>query len=1252
MANTTTKVFTIELQGKTDSLEKQLAAAQKAAAQVGGELVKGFSKTNNQLGSTKTVLTLVTRQLLDAQTVADRFNKAFAAAGTNLIVFKNGTAELERTLRGVTATYADEGQKQIAIDKDKAARQLAFAQEQAHLAGIRVAEAKRRAKEQADWEIEQHKRKMAEFRRLDDAEASRNAARIAQNRADAQAAFGALPVAVPKVNATTITPVAPPSGRFNYGTGSFTPPPKLPPEVPESYKSFFARVIEGISIYRAFTTAINLTQQALLSIPRAGINLEGTTATLTAVFESEAMAAKQMVFLREEAARTGIALTQLRNSYKTFAASALLAGESVETVNDIFKNINTTAATLHLSAEQVDGVFLAFSQMFNKGKIQAEELTKQLSQVLPGITNQAAKALAISVAEMQEQMKAGALSAHQSVQLIAKQVGEAFGGAGFDKAAQGLQANLGRLNTAWTTFAENIYKDSDGMLISVVRFATKTVEGMAGIADGSSGASKAVGTLVTVIEGAAAGAMVAFIANTVKANTALFTMETAGFAAKNAIVSLQTFLASNAWGIAAIAIGAAVAQIVNLRNEAENTRITVDRILNDARRDKDPEGAREFDLKNTESVKKVEEAIIAHKKQMERNRYTFYTDPRLREKQLAEDVGVLKLLETKYATEYAKAIEDTRPIVGAAYAQLPDTSNADAKVKAELTQYTEGAIAGAKERALHRFKEEIDSYKAVIIAGRKRIDEADAALRANGKLDISANIDARKAGAESIANAERKLKEIQQIADGAADKVASKGNSKTNIAVQKDIVADFTKMKESITGGLAELDAAYANSEINIHGYYVSKRALLEQDHALEIEQRNAALQQAFASKDRVKVAQLQIEIAKENNSWKRKSIDLITEEAASMRELTREVAAMEAQYSQFQGNTKQAALQNFDLQNEKLIAKVKAGQAANDPEAIAIGKRIEAARQYAGVQAELQSRSQQSQIISDQLANKELQIQAAQKVGAITELDALYKIQTAREEYIKQQEQIVANNEAMVVSGQIRDAMVIQQIKNARAQLDAFKLEADLVGQKFQTIFTENFSNGFKAFVTGAANAKEAFNIFAKGVIGNIAEIAAQQASQQILSLLVGGVKSIAGGITFGGGADLNPVLPAANGHVVSGISAASSSILTRPTLFPGAKVVPFASGGVLAGEAGKEGVLPLKRIGGKLGVSAEGLGGGGNSVIIQNLSVTVVEKKGTSAAEQADLVGTQVKQQVQALIDQKFAVESRPGGKLAAKR
>lgn len=90
----------------------------------------------------------------------------------------------------------------------------------------------------------------------------------------------------------------------------------------------------------------------------------------------------------------------------------------------------------------------------------------------------------------------------------------------------------------------------------------------------------------------------------------------------------------------------------------------------------------------------------------------------------------------------------------------------------------------------------------------------------------------------------------------------------------------------------------------------------------------------------------------------------------------------------------------------------------------------------------------------------------------------------------------------------------------------------------------------------------------------------------------------------------------PSANGNVFSspGLSAYSGSVVSKPTVFP------FASGIGLMGEAGAEGIFPLKRgSNGKLGISAEG---GGSNVV-----VNIIESPGKGGQqEQRNEGGTNI--------------------------
>lgn len=108
------------------------------------------------------------------------------------------------------------------------------------------------------------------------------------------------------------------------------------------------------------------------------------------------------------------------------------------------------------------------------------------------------------------------------------------------------------------------------------------------------------------------------------------------------------------------------------------------------------------------------------------------------------------------------------------------------------------------------------------------------------------------------------------------------------------------------------------------------------------------------------------------------------------------------------------------------------------------------------------------------------------------------------------------------------------------------------------------------------------------------LADLARQLAQMAVFQALGRGFPSI-----FGAGG----LVPLANssGNAFSDgkiVPFASGGVVTRPTLFP------MAKGTGLMGEAGPEAILPLARVGGKLGVRTEG--GGGVNVQVINLTGT----------------------------------------------
>jgi lambda family phage tail tape measure protein len=165
----------------------------------------------------------------------------------------------------------------------------------------------------------------------------------------------------------------------------------------------------------------------------------------------------------------------------------------------------------------------------------------------------------------------------------------------------------------------------------------------------------------------------------------------------------------------------------------------------------------------------------------------------------------------------------------------------------------------------------------------------------------------------------------------------------------------------------------------------------------------------------------------------------------------------------------------------------------------------------------------------------------------------------------------------------------------------------ADAAGMT-KSLFTGAFSGMENALVSFSTTGKAAFKGFTVSILADLAKIALRMAMSQGLQSLFG---------AFGAGAGNNPgavpMFANAKGGVYSSpsLSAYSGQVVNKPTYFA------FAKGAGVMGEAGAEGIFPLKRgRDGKLGVAAIGGPQQGNAA--PNVYITI--EGGGNANTQAD--------------------------------
>lgn len=151
--------------------------------------------------------------------------------------------------------------------------------------------------------------------------------------------------------------------------------------------------------------------------------------------------------------RTAQSLTTLSKTYLGFRAATESAGVSAAQSMKIFEQMNIGLRALGKDSVATEKAMQALTQMFSKGKVQAEELRGQLGDTLPGALTYAAQAMKITTAELDAMMKAGAVLATDLIpklgefleikfgEAIAKQVASATGQIGLFQTAIALLQN-------------------------------------------------------------------------------------------------------------------------------------------------------------------------------------------------------------------------------------------------------------------------------------------------------------------------------------------------------------------------------------------------------------------------------------------------------------------------------------------------------------------------------------------------------------------------------------------------------------------------------------------------------------------------------------------------------------------------------------------------------------------------------------------------------------------------------------------
>lgn len=1071
--------------------------------------------------------------------------------------------------------------------------------------------------------------------------------------------------------------------------GRLTAIPRVPEDVIRSHESLFARIGAINLEYRIWNTLINTVNSSLSAIPKIGIELEATRAVLTATMGSEAGVSSAMKAIHEEAKRTGLSIETLRESFRNFHASTSLAGQSLDSTWKMFTNLNTVSTALHLTTDQTNHVFLALSQIFNKSKVQSEELVKQLGNLLPGAFasfQKANKDAYASTLSLSEAMKKGTVFAKDTVEKFTEYMATKFA-ASFAVASDGLNANIGRMKNSFTELGEAVYGLSGGPMIAFTK-------GMTSMADYMTAAVKGENDFLTVTKSLAevlSGVLVATLIGPLQSAVVAVMVKIEALIGTMALARASTLALGNA--LLALSGPAVVAGLVAVIAHIRDIGMAQASVYQQA-----TERFREFEREKTKADlgKKLEIRVEASDS---------VTKARKDLKDLETELVRVDELSKKGATRIFTGREGegiTGSSTPSALAQL----NVDIAKQRELI---DGAIVTETTKIK---KAQNDAQNEIVMGGSNLTEKAHAlrvaALKAEGKDVEAAAEQFKNTYADTVIQAQKaieegkkilttltdtkqtpepdkdRIKEIQdaitrneqiisdaKIAAKGAEEAAQTKLDKKATAIAKTAAAERLRdIKEAMgqeadlaktaavqaKATIDELETKRSGNLISFEGYLAKKQAALTKDYEAErayYEQQKSLAEQSgkvgLVTQTEEKLKQLEID-------FKAKSAQTKDVAATDTKDYETNLANIHERYQDILGIERDSnALTSVKIESlrQQILLEIEEKGVLSETSSERL-KELDTLKEALNLKSKFKIYEKETATAEKIHTDAISRINQLENVGQISSLSATMARTKANERLleIRQKDVDLARQALDEARPEARPAAQ-DKYDIAKQKLESLKLVANETGAMIEQSLGNAFDRSFQGLITNTMTAKQAFKSFATSIVEDIARIIAQEVRSAILRpILKMGLSALGGLFTSsigsaGTDAGINlsnrslTSMTLANGGVVSGagISKHSGTIVNSPTVFP------FAKGVGLMGEAGPEAILPLKRNSqGKLGVSVDNTGQQrGSNIYYINTTVNA----GSNATP--DSIAAKASETImRAIAKQEINSAARPGNKL----
>ena len=159
-----------------------------------------------------------------------------------------------------------------------------------------------------------------------------------------------------------------------------------------------------------------------------------------------------MDFLIKASGKWGQELNGMTTEFAKFSAAASSAGIPIQEQHTIFESFTRSITAFGMSSEDAHLSYLALSQMMSKGKISSEELRRQLGERMPVAMEAMARAVGVTIQELDGLLKAGKLISKDVMMPFVKEMEKMLPEVNVDN----IETSVNRLKNTFTQLVQDL----------------------------------------------------------------------------------------------------------------------------------------------------------------------------------------------------------------------------------------------------------------------------------------------------------------------------------------------------------------------------------------------------------------------------------------------------------------------------------------------------------------------------------------------------------------------------------------------------------------------------------------------------------------------------------------------------------------------------------------------------------------------------------------------------------------------------